>query len=147
MKKITSYTAYLHDFLKYNIAVECPKCEQKAIVECGHFSFHSPEQSFRLVCTSCGFNKTKQPDSFVFGVSYDPFFQLPLWYQCSFNEQTLWAYNTKHLQFLENHISAKMRERSAPYANRSLGSRLPKWMTSAKNRQGIVKLIKQLSQK
>ena len=49
---------------------------------------------------------------------------------------TLWAWNLEHLAFLERYIGAELRERSRG-SNSSLQSRLPAWMTSAKNREAV----------
>ncbi len=50
--------------------------------------------------------------------------------------------------FLENHVSAELRNREkSPMRNKSLGSRLPKWMTSKKNRNEILSGIEKLKQK
>jgi hypothetical protein len=60
----------------------------------------------------------------------------------------LWAYNYDHLNFLKDHIQATLRERNAQEpSNQSLGSRLPAWMTSAKNREAVLKGIAHLQQK
>ncbi len=60
----------------------------------------------------------------------------------------LWAYNYKHLDFIENHIKAELRTReNSAIKNRSLGSRLPKWMSSKKNRKELLKGIEKLKKK
>lgn len=60
-------------------------------------------------------------------------FCFPLWLRTDFEGHVLWAYNIKHLDFLRDHIDAKLRERNGQELfNKSLGSRLPKWMTAKK---------------
>jgi hypothetical protein len=64
--------------------------------------------------------------------------------------QTLWAYNLGHLDFIEAFVTAELRERQPDdrygWSNRSLFSRLPKWMQSAKNREQILKAIRASAQ-
>lgn len=84
---------------------------------------------------------------YVAGSAVDPYFKLPLWLTTEVDGHLLWAYNHDHLAFLEQHIRATLRERTGPeYKNRSLGSRLPKWMSSAKNRGSILKAIARLQE-
>ncbi len=65
-----------------------------------------------------------------------------------FEDNTLWAYNVEHLDFLAEHIGAKLRERNGQeLLNGSIGSRLPKWMTSKKNREALLKKITELKSK
>ena len=58
---------------------------------------------------------------------------------------TLRAYNALHLQFLSVLITADLRERSSPpehgWANQSLSSRLPDWITDRKNRAAVLKAL------
>jgi hypothetical protein len=60
----------------------------------------------------------------------------------------MWAYNREHIAFLKLHIEAKLRERNGQeLANKSLGSRLPKWMNSKKNREPLLKSLTELQNK
>jgi len=81
-------------------------------------------------------------------VNADPYFLLPLWYQSRFGNENLWAYNKEHLEIIEKHVGAELRERhNSESYNGSLGSRLPKWISSAKNRKYLLKTIKRLKEK
>ncbi len=81
----------------------------------------------------------------IIGGNVDPFFKFALWLQKDLSSGLLWAYNYEHLAFLENHVSAKLRERNInEMQNKSLGSRLPKWITSKKNRAEVLNGIKKL---
>ncbi|MEO6133505.1 MAG: hypothetical protein ABIP35_00035, partial [Ginsengibacter sp.] len=63
-------------------------------------------------------------------------------------QNILWAYNLEHLDFLRGHIEATLRERNGQeLLNKSLGSRLPKWMTAKKNREPLLKKISELQNK
>jgi hypothetical protein len=66
----------------------------------------------------------------------------------------LWARNGEHLAFLEQFVSARLRERPAVDTtkayfsrNRHLSSRLPGWMKESKNRQAVLKGLAQLRSK
>jgi hypothetical protein len=74
------------------------------------------------------------------GDKTDWYFQYPLQLQIECCGQTLWAYNEKHLEFIKNYVEAKLRART-PNINRSLVSRLPKWIKSARNRERILRAI------
>ena len=94
--------------------------------------------------TSNGIN-VQFSTKFVFGY--------PVWLQSDCCGETLYALNYEHLQFLEDYVSAKIRERGIEnkeefyYRNRTLESRLPQWIKSAKNRERILKTIENLKKK
>ena len=160
-----SYQTFVYDFIKFDILVSCPSCSKQAIVKSNNFSFRKIDEcDVKVICPNCGYNKklAKRPDSviysfnskittghyFIIGGAIDPFFYLPLWLKTDFEENTFWAYNFQHLDFLRTHIEAKLRERNGQELfNKSLGSRLPKWMTSKKNRTSILKKINELQNK
>jgi hypothetical protein len=85
---------------------------------------------------------------YVVGGEIDPFFYLPLWLKTDFEGHSIWAYNLEHLHFLRQHIEAKLRERNGQeLSNKSIASRLPRWMTSKKNREIILKKMDELQKK
>jgi len=75
------------------------------------------------------------------GAAVDWYFHLPLWLQMPCCGETLWAWNRAHLEFMERFVSASLRERQQDpehgWSNRSLASRLPKWISKAKNRAAV----------
>lgn len=160
-----SYQTFVYDFIKFDIPVECPNCSKQAIVKPDNFSFGKIGASdIKIICPNCGYSKklTEKPDLilhssnskvikgkyYVVGGAIDPFFHLPLWLKTDFEKHTLWAYNLEHLNFLRGHIEAKLRERNGQEVfNKSLGSRLPKWMTSKNNRASLLKKINELQNK
>jgi hypothetical protein len=84
----------------------------------------------------------------LFGEPVDPFFRLPLWLQTDFSGNTLWAYNLEHLDFLARHIGANLRERNGFQFNvRSIGARLPRWMSAAHNRDALLKTIEKIKER
>lgn len=155
-----TYGVQIYDFIK-DIYVICPNCSAKAIVKTGEFhKLKYNEYEVKVVCTACGFNQTlehvspridkkqKRGNILIFGAPVDPFFHLPVWFSTSFEGETLWAYNTEHLDFLAEHIGSKLRERNNFSFNvKSIGARLPKWMTSANNREDLLKAIHKLKLK
>ena len=135
--------------------VECPKCNLLAQVVPNQGETELFWKNPRLICLNCGFSKdnkaikkqildeSKATAYARIGENHDWYFLQPLWLQINCCGKRLWAYNEKHLEFIENYVSATLRERS-PNANRSLASRLPKWIKSAKNRGDILKAIAKL---
>lgn len=158
------YQKQVYDFIK-DVYVVCPACGGKAIIKTPEFALRKTnEHEIKLICTNCGHNKRLQekPDSVLYsspnsiikgkyvvvGGAIDPYFHLPLWLTMNCCDNILWAYNYEHLDFLRSHVEAKLRERNTQeMANKSLGSRLPKWMTSKKNREMILKALIQLKNK
>ncbi|MBK9983259.1 MAG: hypothetical protein IPP15_12795 [Saprospiraceae bacterium] len=84
------------------------------------------------------------------GLMCDSVFGLPLWLQKEFRSDLFWAFNYEHLSLLEQYVRAKLRERGIENKgskNSLMFSRLPTFITSAKNRGEILKLIEELSVK
>ncbi len=147
------------------VHVVCPSCAGHAVVRNPTLPpDRNTDSIIRVICESCGYNKrldekqnsvlfsspskTIKGKFLVLGVDIDPYFHFPLWLTANCCNNTLWAYNYEHLEFLRLHAEAKLRERNLEeMSNRSLGSRLPKWMTSKKNREAVLKAIDQLKNK
>ena len=124
--------------------VRCPCCDSCAIVRCIDPDKVDSFAPRRFSCTACGSSKDWSEQKIERRYTVDAYFHYPLWLQTSCCGQTLWAYNLRHLEFIEAFVRAKLRERNPHqhhYSNRSLFSRLPKWIQSAKNREGIIKAI------
>jgi Zn ribbon nucleic-acid-binding protein len=159
-----TYEKRVYDFIK-DILVVCPSCSRQAVVKTLALAVRNiNEHEIKVTCTHCGFNKRleEKPGAILFststttipgryliiGGSIDPYFHLPLWLTINCCDNTIWAYNYEHLEFLKAHVEAKLRERNTQeWSNKSLGSRLPKWMTSSKNRETVLKAIAQLKAK
>jgi len=160
-----SYQTFVYGFIKFDIMVVCPSCSKLAIVKTNQYTFLNKDESeIKTICTNCGFNRrlSEKPKSIlsasknniitgryiVIGGAVDPFFHLPLWFKTSFDSNELWAYNKEHIEFLKQHIEAKLRERNGQEpANKSLGSRLPKWMNAKRNREPLLKILTELQNK
>ena len=108
----------LSDIRKYRI-VKCPKCSKPVKYE---FT--------QLSCTKCGYIKASEDVPLLEG-----FIQI----RCC--GEMLWAGNLEHLNFIEEYVAAKLRERK-PNVNKSLASRLPTWIKEKSNRDKILKAIK-----
>ena len=152
------YNRRLEDFSN-EIYVVCPSCGKQAIVV--NSSVKSSDISkVRLSCVNCGFNKSYEDKPFInfaresnpisikvliYGAAIDPYFHTPLWLRTIVNGNELWAFNYDHINFLEEFIQSKLRERNIDdMQNKSMASRLPRWMTSKKNREPVLKAIRTL---
>ena len=145
-----TYNTRIYQFIK-DILVVCPGCGGKALVRTGNFQDMKFEvKDVKITCSGCGFNKIlgsvpMRSKHLVFGAPLDPFFHLPVWLQADFSGEILWAYNLAHLDFLAEHVGAKLRERNSLKFNvKSVGARLPRWMTSAGNREAVLRAIEKL---
>lgn len=125
--------------------VRCPCCDSCAIVRCIDPDKVDSFAPRRFSCTACGSSKDWSEQKIGRRYTVDAYFHYPLWLQTSCCGQTLWAYNLRHLEFIEAFVRAKLRERTPDelygWSNRSLFSRLPKWIQSGKNREEIIKAI------
>ena len=128
--------------------VQCPKCQSCATVrriDPENVDLFAPR---RFSCKACGSSKDWSRREITRpwrGEPLDDYFHYPLWLQIPCCGQTLWAYNLRHLDFIEAFVKAELRERlpnkQYGWLNRSLFSRLPKWIQSRKNRKAILKAI------
>lgn len=107
------------DDVPEQLAAECP--------ECAH-------QTWVKVCLT----RTQPEDRCC-----DPHFGLPLRLAMATRHGTVWAYNLAHLEELTAYVSAKLRVRQGA-ANRSMFSRLPKWMKLAKHRDEIASALRKI---
>ena len=140
-----------HSDFTDEVAIVCPRCAGKALVKGpGLFKEHADELTYK-VCVLCGHNQKYKNHWLrikVLGGGIDPFFHHPLWYVADCLEGAVWAYNLEHLEVIERFIASTNRSRNGlPYKNNSIASRLPKWMSAAKNRGAVLKVIRELKAK
>lgn len=139
----------IYDFGEEFLVV-CPKCAAMAKVvrkEIGSDKLNKKLSAARRVfCLSCPYRNVWNGGEIAVGASFDWYFRLPLWLQISCGGETLWAYNEKHLEFIERYVAAKIRDRT-PNTNKSLASRLPQWIKAAKNRDEVLRAIGRLKNK
>jgi hypothetical protein len=79
----------------------------------------------------------------------DAYFGQPVWLQTPCAGHTLWAFNARHLDYLEQFVAARLREpplraSDGEARNAALASRLPVWLKSAKNRDEVLRCIRRL---
>jgi hypothetical protein len=160
-RKEAQYETALLPELFYEFLVHCPRCDDCALVVplpidgVGEQADGSPRRTYpvrsaweprRLVCQRCGFTSDwyasgeNHKRGLLIGAEYDWYFHRPLWLQISCCGEILWAYNGKHLDFLEEFVGAELRG-SHPGP---LASKLPAWLQSAKNRDEILGCIRKL---
>ena len=141
-----------HEFL-----VECPHCGLRALV-LDRGAEAAPR--IALTCTHCGLARAWEAGAcgvatttdlrryvagqLTVGAAVDWYFHLPLWLKAPCCGETLWAYNVRHLDFLEDYVAAKLREHQrGPHGwrNQALANRLPRWMKQAGNREEMLRCI------
>ncbi|WP_156130557.1 hypothetical protein [Paenibacillus durus] len=126
---------HLYDFADIFL-VQCPSCSK-----CATVTTNSEEKVFNLfkkktfVCYHCGRIEEGSNNH-------------ELWLVANCKGNTLWAYNLRHLEFIENYVQAKLRESNKHeklgWYNQGLVSRLPKWIKEKNNREVILKTINKL---
>ena len=118
---------YLHEFADKFLIV-CPRCANRAeVLLAENMTFNPANHLFlprKLTCSNCGYNQRWQSKTVFAGSPFDWYFKQSLWLQIACCGETLWAYNTAHLELIENYVAAKLRRR-IPNKNSSLASRLP----------------------
>ena len=130
--------------------VVCPKCSGCAVISIALGEENRWFSKRNLVCLNCTYRDVWSSNAIsrLWCEAKDDYFNLPLWLQVPCGENTLFAYNTEHLKFLESFVGAKLRERKRDpkfgWSNRSAVSRLPEWIQSRKKREVVLKGIKKL---
>jgi hypothetical protein len=139
--------AKLPDHFRDRILVDCPRCGGLAIVtleeDLGteHIGWatdraHAPR---RVVCTACALSRRQGRRAWA-----RPAMGLPLRLFAESRHGALYAFNAAHLDYIESYVRDPLRrEAVAPggFRNRSIASRLPRWVKSAGNRDEVLKLI------
>jgi hypothetical protein len=123
--------------------VACPSCAKKAMSKVNY-----ENKTARLFCTSCGYNKetTTAIKNGTIETVANYYFQAELWLKVPFKNEMFWAYNDKHLEYLERYISATLREHK-DRTHFTLLEKLPKFYHEAKNRESLLKIIAKLKSK
>ncbi len=127
--------------------VVCPSCSKKAIAKT-----NTEAKSARLYCPSCGYNKETSMEFLYAGQkaltirAAHLYFDAELWLQHPFKNDVFIAFNGEHLNYLEQYISATLREHK-DRTHYTLLEKLPKFYHEAKNRKALLSIIKKLSSK
>jgi hypothetical protein len=76
----------------------------------------------------------------------EPYFDFPLYYQSSFDSKPVWAISREHLQYMIDYIQADVREKpTADYiVKKTQADHLPTFMKLAKNRDGMIKILRKM---
>ncbi len=77
----------------------------------------------------------------------EPYFGLELWFLTSFHDKPVWALNREHLAYLIDYLSADLREKPFSIPGKTQADHLPAFMKTAKNRERIVRLLKDMQKK
>lgn len=136
------------------VLVECPRCQNCATHKPidsipGKLDLFAPR---RLVCPHCGYVRdwceTVLEQNWRESPARDDYFNEILWIRGTFGANEIWAYNWRHLHLIESFIAAKhrqhVRDPERGWANKSFVNRLPRWITSAKNRTDVLKTIERI---
>ena len=143
----------IYSLMANTVLVECPRC--------GHCASHKPINPDntrdwfaprRLVCPNCALTrdwaKKQIGRNWYQSPARDDYFNEILWIHGTMGANEIWAYNWQHLDLIENYVSAKhrqhVRDPKLGWANKSFVNRLPKWMTSSKNRTDVLQLIERI---
>ena len=139
-------------FFRYQINEMCERCNRHFRLEIDD----EKQQKFKILNVNCPYcnylqqgtmQKIKSQSYLCYGKiinEIEPYFGFTLYYQTSFDEKIIWAYNRKHLVYLIEYIDADIRETVRISQSNKASYYLPKFMTLAKNRNRIVKLLKRL---
>ena len=133
------------------VSVKCRECHQR-ITRTAEADQRVPTLTVRceLCGDECAYEATFSKHHMHKGLMCDPVFGLPLWLQKTIGEDLFWAYHFEHLDVLEQYVQAKLRERGVGNKgskNSLMFSRLPRFITSGKNREEILRLINELKVK
>lgn len=126
----------------------CPNCGFKWLKQrVRHNSLTGRTRQFVLIgCPSCQ-QTTEVPLQWTIErighAAIDPIFGLPLYLQIPCCGKVLWVYNGEHLERLRQYVEASLRERVG-VLGWSMFSRLPGWLTAAKNRDAVVSSLARL---
>jgi len=132
-----------YDFYK-EVLVVCTSCAKKAMA-----TVNFETKTARLLCVHCGYNKETTTALIPKGtitMSANWYFVVELWLKSPFKNDVFWAYNDKHLDYLERYIGATLRE-NKDRTHFTLLEKLPKFYHEAKNREGLLKIIEKLKSK
>lgn len=134
--------------------VRCPRCDRRAEVtllppapmpRTRASGLFAPR---RCVCAHCAYVKEWRGKKLsIGGAACDWYFGYPLWLQTACCGNTLWAYNEPHLRFLEEFVSADLREREPRLRDShslTYAARLPRWMQVAANRDDALRGLARL---
>ena len=90
----------------------------------------------RILCRTCGFCREVPAEE---SGDYE------LWYVTTFRGHRLWARNRRHLAFLISWFAGEISKADLSIGDRDVVESFPRWMTSAKNRAGLLRCLNRLA--
>lgn len=131
--------------------VVCPRCAGCATVTPLPGSDRSVFAARRLLCHACTYQKDIETNGYRELPGHDWYFGLPLWLRANCAGADLWAFNWRHLAWLERYVRAALRKECQRsewgYRNQSAANRMPAWIKAAKNREDVLHCIEGLKRK
>lgn len=130
------------------LVVDCPSCGGKAVITPLAPDTPGPNRDSaprRMLCHACG--AVREQAQAPPGQLMTPFMGLTPRLRAQTRHGELVAWNEDHLDYLEQHLSGRLRVETASdggVRNASVVSRLPAWAKAAKNRDEILKAIARL---
>jgi hypothetical protein len=140
------------DYLR-RYTVVCPVCGSAAHVAISDEEAPVLFAPRRLACVSCGHTREWRKARLQYPSpeeAIDWYFGLPYFFQRPCAGHVLWVANREHLEFVRAYVGAKHRTRKRDvhgWKNRSAASRMPKWISDAKNRSPVLKALDDLEAK
>lgn len=142
------YSAKLEPMYQVTVKRNCPNCGKQFSWQMDNLSEAPKEVS--IPCQHCDFRAEYTPTVTAYynkgtddKLKKDPFFAYPLRLQTEVKGNLFWAYNREHLHEIEIFVKSDLRERESPYLM-TMVARLPHFIQDAKNRELILRKIKQL---
>ncbi|KIX19927.1 hypothetical protein SY27_15475 [Flavobacterium sp. 316] len=144
------YFAQKGQMKKFKAIVDTFCCNNEDKIKYESQILNEKPEKINLKCPICMEHKDFKPkiEEITYGFNADvskqreSYFNCELWYQKQFDNAIFWAYNRDHIEYLERYIRADLRERNNDGSfNKTLVSRLPQFVKSAKNREKLLKSI------
>ncbi len=140
-------------------ARNCPECGKRITLTIDKVV--KKKKSMKIPCKNCGFTENYTPRHIKYDKIYgdikkgkEPFFNIDLWLQKEYKSNLFWATNYNHLKYLKEYIQSKIRIRGNYYSNGisyywnvTMVAKLPRFIKSGKNREGLLRIIQQLENK
>ncbi len=138
----------------YNVQNQCENCGRYYRVD-----ITEEEQknypALHVACSYCGHlmqGKVQKTKKEYYGCyeqvrnGCESIFGLELWFLSSFDGKPVWALNREHLAYLIEYLNAELREDPNPMeaGMRTQADQLPTFVKLGKNRDKIVKVLKQM---
>jgi hypothetical protein len=140
----------IYSLMSNEVLIECPRCGKCAshkpvAQDVGPRDWFAPR---RLVCSHCALTRDWH-EKHIYrcwreSPPRDDYFNAVLWIRGSCRSNEIWAYN-RRLELIEKYVAAKHRQHvsttDSGCSNGSFVNRLPRWITSAKNREDVLATI------